>query len=167
MSSGIELEDTIGGMTSSDYKERFIAEYEQLCIRRRRLVNILARWYDPSLDFNPKCPYGLLREQADLMAMLTQVMERRARYGGIDLRPSWKALYDGIDGVDQSGCGGASASYAAPPGGAFTFDHVSRDTYVMTDSATGVEYVVLSKGPGLAITPRLNADGSVMVGDGE
>ena len=34
-----ELKDTITGMQSADYKERFIAEYEQTKIRYEKLKN--------------------------------------------------------------------------------------------------------------------------------
>ncbi len=37
----MKLSDTIKGMTSEDYKERFRAEYEQLLIRLRGLMKML------------------------------------------------------------------------------------------------------------------------------
>ena len=38
------LEETIGLMTSPDYKDRFKAEYEQLCLRLNKLDAFLEKW---------------------------------------------------------------------------------------------------------------------------
>lgn len=38
------LKDTVELMNSSDYKERFIAEYQQLVIRYKGLRNMLDKW---------------------------------------------------------------------------------------------------------------------------
>ena len=39
----LELKDTIAGMTSEDYKERFIAEYTQCCIRANKLKKFIGK----------------------------------------------------------------------------------------------------------------------------
>ena len=38
------LKETVEMMNSADYKERFIAEYEQLVIRYTSLKNMLEKW---------------------------------------------------------------------------------------------------------------------------
>ncbi len=38
------LRDTVELMNSADYKERFIAEYQQLVIRYKGLRNMLDKW---------------------------------------------------------------------------------------------------------------------------
>ena len=40
----MELKDTVELMNSSDYKERFKAEYQQLSIRIGKLANMLSTW---------------------------------------------------------------------------------------------------------------------------
>ena len=39
-----KLSQTVDIMTSSDYKERFKAEYAQVCIRYKKLKNMLDKW---------------------------------------------------------------------------------------------------------------------------
>ena len=56
----MELNDTIELMQSTDYKDRFKAEYHQLCIRREKLVDLLDRWNRSALEFQPNCPFDLL-----------------------------------------------------------------------------------------------------------
>ena len=53
----MKLVDTVNGMNSADYKERFIADYQQLVIRYRGLANMLNKW-DRGIDlgFVPTCP---------------------------------------------------------------------------------------------------------------
>lgn len=38
------LEETIGLMTSPNYKDRFKAEFEQLCLRLNKLDAFLEKW---------------------------------------------------------------------------------------------------------------------------
>ena len=80
-----ELKDTIPGMTSKDYKERFKAEYEQLCIRHYKLVNMLDKWKEGVLHFTPTCPYELLEKQAKVMSDYKFALEERAKIEGIEL----------------------------------------------------------------------------------
>lgn len=81
----MELKDTIGMMTSPDYKERFKAEYHQLLIRAEKLAGMLERWRDGSLDFEPSCPFALLNAQSHLMASYLSILEQRAQIEGIEL----------------------------------------------------------------------------------
>lgn len=59
----MELKDTIELMQSSDYKERFKAEYQQTKIRHDGLHKMLVKWDAGKLEFTPTCPKALLMEQ--------------------------------------------------------------------------------------------------------
>lgn len=94
----MELKDTVEGMVSADYKERFIAEYEQLKIRLGKLhaYNQKIQVYDDcfyagetyKLDFDEPehdCPASLLSEQETLMKKYLDVLERRALWERVTL----------------------------------------------------------------------------------
>lgn len=85
----MELKDTIEGMTSDDYKERFKAEYYQTKIRYEKLKNFCNRIEVSELMGTepPKhdCPLALLREQQRFMGMYLSELEKRAIIEGIDL----------------------------------------------------------------------------------
>lgn len=85
-----ELKDTIPGMTSADYKARFVAEYWQTKIRYQKLKNFCDRIELAELHGHgavPKhdCPLSLLREQQKLMGMYLSCLEMRAIVEEIDL----------------------------------------------------------------------------------
>lgn len=46
------LKETVEMMNSTDYKERFIAEYDQLVIRYKGLRNMLDKWDRDELELN-------------------------------------------------------------------------------------------------------------------
>lgn len=77
-----ELKDTVKGMQSSDYKERFVAEYEQLCIRIKKLEKFVGKIkYAKYADVEePKhdCPVDLLESQLTTMNLYRLVLETRA-----------------------------------------------------------------------------------------
>ena len=81
----IELKDTVAMMGSDDYKERFVAEYEQLKIRYDKLYAVLEKYAADKLDFKPTCPIEILYEQLDHMEAYLNVLETRAKYEGIEL----------------------------------------------------------------------------------
>ena len=64
----MKLVDTVNGMNSADYKERFIAEYQQLVIRYRGLTSMLYKW-DRGIDlgFVPTCPRSTYNMQVKAM----------------------------------------------------------------------------------------------------
>ena len=78
----MELKETIEKMTSVDYKERFIAEYQQTKIRYEKLKHFcdvieaskLAKIEEPKHD----CPLALLREQQSVMGQYLHILELRA-----------------------------------------------------------------------------------------
>lgn len=67
----MKLSDTIKGMTSEDYKERF-----------RGLMKMLDSYKAGTLPFKPKCSYELLYEQ------YLNVLDLRAAVEGIELSES-------------------------------------------------------------------------------
>ena len=79
------LTDTAVMMQSSDYKERFIAEYDQLVIRRTGLANMLKKWCEGNLSFTPTCPRSIYHLQIRAMNDYIAVLEARAAIEGIDL----------------------------------------------------------------------------------
>ena len=77
---------TVEGMLSSDYKERFKAEYQQTKIRYDKLHAMLAKADAGKLEFKPTCPLDLLRRQAAAMGQYLYCLEVRAQIEGIDLK---------------------------------------------------------------------------------
>ena len=78
----MELKETINGMTSANYNERFIAEYQQTKIRYEKLKRFcdvieasqIAKIEEPKHD----CPLALLREQQSIMGQYLHILELRA-----------------------------------------------------------------------------------------
>lgn len=97
----ITLNDTVSGMLSDDYKERFRAEYAQTKIRYEKLkvFNTRLEAHDMRLPneasfvsvLNPKncpdhnCPFDLLRRQQAAMGEYLHILELRAVIENIDL----------------------------------------------------------------------------------
>lgn len=84
-----ELKDTVEGMTSPDYKERFKAEYHQTRIRYMKLKNFcnlieaaqLTGTQEPKHD----CPLELLRQQQRHMGEYLHILEIRAAIEHVEL----------------------------------------------------------------------------------
>jgi hypothetical protein len=81
----MELKDTIELMQSSDYKERFKAEYQQTKIRYNSLHKMLVKWDAGKLDFTPTCQKSLLMEQKRYMGEYLRCLEIRAAVEDIEL----------------------------------------------------------------------------------
>ena len=88
----MELKDTVQMMNSSDYKERFKAEYWQTKARYEKLkkfntkIEAAGRSYgkrveEPKHDFPP----DLLREQQECMGHYLHILEVRAEIEEIEL----------------------------------------------------------------------------------
>lgn len=75
------LKDTVEMMNSTDYKERFIAEYDQLVIRYKGLRNMLDKWDRDELEFKPTCPRSTYNMQIKAMTDYIAVLEARAVNG--------------------------------------------------------------------------------------
>ena len=72
-------------MWSKDYKERFKAEYYQLKERREKLIIMLEKHKDGTLEFTPTCPIELLTRQRKCMTEYLNILEQRAEIEGIEL----------------------------------------------------------------------------------
>ena len=89
MNKKLELKDTMALMISSDYKERFIAEYWQTKIRYEKLKDFCNKIELANLDImdepNHDVPYNVLREQQKVMGEYLHILELRAIIENIDL----------------------------------------------------------------------------------
>ena len=81
----MKLNETVDMMNSTDYKERFKAEYYQLRIRMDGLAGMLGKYKSGMLNFTPSCSYDLLNGQFKAMDMYASYLEERAVIEGIDL----------------------------------------------------------------------------------
>ena len=79
------LAETVNGMVSEDYKERFIAEHQQLVIRYNGLKNMLDKWDKNELPFTPTCPRSTYNMQIKAMTEYIAVLEARAVMEKINL----------------------------------------------------------------------------------
>lgn len=61
------------------------AEYHELIRRADRLRDLLAKYADDTLDFEPTCPIALLSRQLDVMDEYALILRRRASIEHIDL----------------------------------------------------------------------------------
>ena len=77
--------ETIELMCSDDYKDRMLAEYQQLVIRKDALENLLIKWEKGELNFTPKCPKEMLVKQCELMEEYAEVLRQRGAIEGVDL----------------------------------------------------------------------------------
>ena len=80
-----ELKQTVELMNSSDYKERFKAEYYQLKIRYDKLHNMCEKWDKGELDFTPTCPREIYNRQLNAMYDYLTILEERAVIEKVDL----------------------------------------------------------------------------------
>ena len=81
----MKLADTVEMMNSSDYKVRFKAEYAQLVIRYNGLRNMLEKWDNGTLEFEPTCPRSTYNLQIKAMTDYIAVLEARAVMENVDL----------------------------------------------------------------------------------
>lgn len=88
------LKETCELMCSTDYKERFIAEYEQLSCRLTSLVIMRDKMVHGTLNFTPTCPGSLFDLQIRAMKDYLAILEARAAIEGINLH---KDEQDGAD----------------------------------------------------------------------
>ena len=79
----MELKDTINLMTSSDYKDRFKAEYWQLKIRHDKLQKMVDNW--DKLNFTPTCAYTTYVCQLMYMEDYMTLLRNRAKQEDVEL----------------------------------------------------------------------------------
>lgn len=63
----MQLEDTVELMTSSDYRDRFKAEYYQNHIRIMKLQSVIEKIHNGTIEFEPICQVELLEAQLNVM----------------------------------------------------------------------------------------------------
>ena len=81
----MELKDTVVMMESSDYQERYKAEYYQLKVRVEKLVAMLEKYATGTLSFTPSCSYEVLFEQLVYMRSYMRILKERAKLEGVAL----------------------------------------------------------------------------------
>ena len=81
----MELKDTIKFMDSEDFKERFVAEYQQTKIRYDKLHAMIVKYEAGTLQFSPVTPLEILKKQASFMGQYLYILELRAQLEGIEL----------------------------------------------------------------------------------
>ncbi|HHD2753285.1 TPA: hypothetical protein ACOTG0_002094 [Clostridium perfringens] len=81
----MKLNETVQMMGSTDYKDRFKAEYLQLKIRIEGLSNMLEKYRTGTLNFKPSCSYELLHTQLVYMECYLNTLEERAAIENIEL----------------------------------------------------------------------------------
>lgn len=81
----MELIDTVEDMLSDDYKQRFLAEVEQLWIRQDRLSVMLEKWDNGTLPFTPTVPREVYDKQMDGMRLYMQTLRERAEIEGVKI----------------------------------------------------------------------------------
>lgn len=87
----MELKDTTKLMESTDYKERFKAEYYQLKCRICGLDNMLSDWRNDKLTFCPTCPRSTYDLQLKAMRDYKAILEMRAVMEEIEIDTSLSA----------------------------------------------------------------------------
>ena len=80
----MKLVETVNLMCSSDFKDRFIAEYAQLVIRLSKLNNVLNSQSDTLFEVDD-ITRDLMLKQCDAMESYKMCLEKRADILGIDL----------------------------------------------------------------------------------
>lgn len=81
----MKLNETVELMGSTDYKDRFKAEYYQLVIRYKKLKNMLDKWDEGKLEFNPTCPRSTYNIQLNAMVDYIAILEARAVMENVEL----------------------------------------------------------------------------------
>lgn len=75
----LDIKKTASLMGSEDYKDRFVAEFFQLKIRRGKLREMVERYRAKTLDFEPSCPLELLEKQLAAMDDYYNALLERSR----------------------------------------------------------------------------------------
>lgn len=81
----MKLSETVEMMNSTDYKERFKAEYYQLKIRVNGLKSMLDKWDKGELNFTPTCSREIYNDQMEYMMNYMTLLENRAYIEKIEL----------------------------------------------------------------------------------
>lgn len=79
------LKNSVELMLSSDYKDRFVAEYMQLKNRYEGLERMLEKWDAEMLPFTPTCPREIYNFQLKAMKEYLDTLVIRAKIENIEL----------------------------------------------------------------------------------
>ena len=79
------LKETAAMMSSSDYRERFAAEYYQLETRYIKLNTMVEKWDKGELNFIPTCPRATYDFQLKAMNEYLGILQIRAKIENIEL----------------------------------------------------------------------------------
>lgn len=79
------LSETTELMNSTDYKDRFKAEYYQLETRLIKLKNMIDKWDKNELSFTPICPRELYDKQIEYMYNYLLILIDRAKIENVDI----------------------------------------------------------------------------------
>ena len=80
-----DLKETAAMMSSTDYKERFLAEYYQLETRYLKLKAMVDKWDAGTLEFTPTCPRATYNVQLRAMKDYLDVLTIRAKMEGVEI----------------------------------------------------------------------------------
>ena len=78
-----DLKETAAMMSSTDYKERFLAEYYQLETRYLKLKAMVDKWDAGTLEFTPTCPRATYNFQLRAMKDYLDALVIRAKMEGV------------------------------------------------------------------------------------
>lgn len=81
----MELKDTVELMTSTDWKDRFVAEYLQTKIRYEKLHRLIVRREVGKHDFDTPIPLESWEMQAQHMGWYIHELEKQAVLHNIEL----------------------------------------------------------------------------------
>ena len=81
----MDLRDTVDLMLSTNFKDRFRAEYYQVKYRYEKLMDTINDIKSGEADFTPLCPIDLYEIQSDAMYNYMKVLESRAQFEKIEL----------------------------------------------------------------------------------
>ncbi len=88
----MELKDTVNMMLSDDSKQRFIAEYTQVVIRREKLALMIDNMVQGTLTFKPSSEQHIYLCQVAIMDSYISILKHRAHNEGIELPDRRKVM---------------------------------------------------------------------------
>ena len=69
----------------NEWQKRFVKEYHELRGRFTKLDEMIQRYEKGQLEFEPKCPFDLLKRQRSVMWEYLSILEQRARIEEVKL----------------------------------------------------------------------------------
>lgn len=69
----------------TEWQKRFVKEYHELRDRFQKLDVMIEKYEKGQLEFEPKCPIGLLKNQRSTMWTYLKILEERAQIEEVKL----------------------------------------------------------------------------------